>query len=199
MAVGTFLWVHDMLPRSRANGPGTRFTIWVRGCTLGCAGCFNPTTHPTTAGTAWPVADLAELVLAELPHVEGVTLSGGEPLEQPEAVAELCRLLRARSDLGTVVLTSFTKAEIEADPARRAAVEDADTVIAGRYNAALRLGTGLRGSANKVYWPRTGRYRAADFECTPDAEITIGPDGTLTVTGMHAAGELTSDAASRGA
>ena len=37
--------IHAIEPRSRANGPGARFVVWLQGCTLGCPGCFNPATH----------------------------------------------------------------------------------------------------------------------------------------------------------
>jgi anaerobic ribonucleoside-triphosphate reductase activating protein len=185
MALSTGWRVHAVLPRSRANGPGARFTVWSQGCSLACAGCFNPETHaPAGAGSTWRVADLVEAALAELPAIEGVTLTGGEPLEQPAAVAEFCRRIRAGTGLGIVILTGFTRREIEADPARAAAVTSADMVVAGRYNAARHLGTGLRGSDNKVYWARTGRYAAADFTAVPDLEIAVRVDGTVTVTGM---------------
>jgi anaerobic ribonucleoside-triphosphate reductase activating protein len=123
-------------------------------------------------------------VIRELQHIEGVTLSGGEPLEQPVAVADFCAELKARSELGIIVLTGFTRAEIERDPVKLTAVADVDMVIAGRYNAARHIGTGLRGSANKVYWALTGRYQSADFMGVPEAEVVIGQDGTVMVTGM---------------
>jgi anaerobic ribonucleoside-triphosphate reductase activating protein len=185
--------VHAIEPRSRANGPGVRFVIWTQGCTLGCPGCFNPGTHPAGrpalaelpagAGVWWP-AELAAAAAAQAAQVEGVTLTGGEPLQQPAAVAAFCREIRACTGLGIIVLSGYTRAEIEADPARLAAVSGADLVIAGRYNRRLRLGTGLRGSANKEYWARTGRYTAADFAAVPDLEIAVAADGTVTVSGM---------------
>jgi anaerobic ribonucleoside-triphosphate reductase activating protein len=186
--VSTSLRVHAVLPRSRANGPGTRFTLWTQGCSLGCAGCFNPETHDAGGEAAgWrEVAQLAEEVLADTADLEGLTLTGGEPLEQPEAVAALCAAVKERSGLGIVILTGFSRAEIEADPGRRAAVARADMVVAGRYNARLHLGRGLRGSSNKTYWALTDRYRAADFSEVPEMEIVVAPDGTLTVTGMEA-------------
>ena len=82
------------------------------------------------------------------------------------------------------MLSGYTQAEIEADPARLAAAASADMVIAGRYNRALHLGSGLRGSANKQYWARTGRYRADDFGAVPDLEIAVAVDGTITISGM---------------
>ena len=52
--------VHATAAASRANGPGRRFVVWFQGCTLGCAGCFNPATHVA----AGPVVDLAEVIAA---------------------------------------------------------------------------------------------------------------------------------------
>jgi len=201
MPAGTLWRVHAIERRSRANGPGVRFVVWSQGCTLGCPGCFNPETHlpdlprggvvgaATGAGCEWPagewpVAELVTAAAAQAGHVEGVTLSGGEPLQQPAAVAAFCAGIRARTDLGIIVLTGYTRAEIEADPSRDAAVADADMVIVGRYNPRLHLGAGLRGSANKQYWARTGRYRAEDFAAVPDLEIAVAADGTITVSGM---------------
>lgn len=180
--------VHGVLPRSLANGPEQRFTIWSQGCALACAGCFNPETHAGVGGAVRTVGELVAEVLAEVPGIEGVTLTGGEPLEQPRAIAAFCAELTARADLGVIVLTGFTKAEIEADPARAAAVAAADLVVAGRYNQRRKVATGLRGSANKVYWDRTGRYRPSDLGPVPDMEVIIGVDGTVTVTGMTAPG-----------
>jgi len=185
------LRVHAVAPRSRANGPGARLTIWVQGCTLACPGCFNPASHDP-AGSAnggadsedREVADLVEAALAERPGIEGVTLSGGEPLQQPVAVAAFCREVRVRSDLGIIVLTGFSRREIEADARRLAAVAAADMVIAGRYRARRHLGTGLRGSDNKAYWALTDRYSPSDLAAVPDVELAIGPGGELVVSGM---------------
>jgi anaerobic ribonucleoside-triphosphate reductase activating protein len=190
VALSTPWRVHSMLPRTEANGPGTRFAVWSQGCTLACPGCFNPLTHQATGGRTLPVDAVVDAVLAELPRLDGVTLTGGEPLEQPVAVAAFCAEVKARTGLGIVVLTGFTRSEIEADPARAAAVADVDMVIAGRYNARRHLGTGLRGSANKAYWARTDRYRAEDFAAGPNLEVTIGVDGSVTVTGMAPADDL---------
>jgi anaerobic ribonucleoside-triphosphate reductase activating protein len=177
--------VHAVEPRSRANGPGVRFVVWSQGCALGCPGCFNPGTHPAgRRAQEQPAGELAAAAVALASQVEGVTLTGGEPLQQPQAVAAFCGEVKARTNLGIVVLSGYTRAEIESDPARLAAVAQADMIIAGRYNRSLHLGSGLRGSANKQYWARTSRYRAEDFGAVPDLEIAVAADGTITVSGM---------------
>ena len=37
--------LHAFVPASRANGPGLRAVVYVQGCSLQCAGCWNPDTH----------------------------------------------------------------------------------------------------------------------------------------------------------
>jgi anaerobic ribonucleoside-triphosphate reductase activating protein len=180
--------LHSTLPRSLANGPGQRFVVWSQGCALACPGCFNPETHAGADGTTTTVGAVVDAALAQVPAIEGVTLTGGEPLEQPEAVAAFCAGLRAGADLGVIVLTGFTRAEIERDPAKSRAVACADLVVAGRYNQRLRVAAGLRGSANKEYWDRTGRYTPDTLGGVPDVEVHIGNDGMVTVTGIAAPG-----------
>jgi anaerobic ribonucleoside-triphosphate reductase activating protein len=177
------LRVHAVLPRSYANGPGARFVIWTQGCDLGCPGCFNPETHPGDRGERRAADELADAALAA-PGIDGVTITGGEPLLQPEAVAGFCRRIDGR--LGIVILTGFTRREIENDPARLRAVAAADMVIAGRYNPSLRVATGLRGSSNKEYWALTSRYRPADFAVIPDVEVILTATGERIITGMPA-------------
>ncbi|MFC4047661.1 4Fe-4S cluster-binding domain-containing protein [Dactylosporangium siamense] len=174
--------VHAVLSRSRANGPGARFVVWTQGCSLQCAGCFNPGTHAATAPAAHTVRDIVAQALAE-PDLDGVTVTGGEPLEQPEALGMFLSYVAA-AGRGSVVLSGFTRREITANARRRAAVVDADMIITGRYNATLRLASGLRGSANQRYWSRTGRYDAAMFDAVPEAEVLIDSQGTMTVTGV---------------
>ena len=175
--------IHAVIPRSYANGPGARFVIWTQGCTLACPGCFNPQTHAEDHGGTHTAEELADAAV-NTDDIEGVTLTGGEPLEQPDAVSEFCQRIKTTSSLGIVILTGFTRREITRDPARARAVQHADMVIAGRYNASRRLGSGLRGSDNKEYWARTARYQPRDFATIPDVELIIASDGTLTVTGM---------------
>ena len=171
------LRVHAIEPRSRANGPGVRFVVWFQGCTLGCPGCFNPATHPE-AGRSVEVGEL------ELGDVEGISLSGGEPLQQAAGAAALLAAARARG-LSTLVFSGYTLAEIEQLPGGPAVLAATDVLIDGRYVASERLATGLRGSANQRIHLLTSRYQLADVEATPVAEIRIAPGGDLVLTGVN--------------
>lgn len=170
--------VHAVEPRSRANGPGTRFVVWFQGCTLGCAGCFNPSTH-ATGGTEISVEDLA----AQMRGAEGLSLSGGEPLQQAHAAAALLDAARALG-MSTLAFSGYTREEIEQLDGGPAVLARLDVLIDGRYVAAERHATGLRGSANQRIHLLTNRYSLADVEATPTAEIRIGPDGEVVLTGV---------------
>jgi anaerobic ribonucleoside-triphosphate reductase activating protein len=177
--------IHAVEPRSRANGPGARFVVWFQGCTLGCPGCFNPTTHDAGAGRSVAVDELArELAAAAHNHrIEGLTLSGGEPLQQPEAA---CALLDAARTLGlsTLAFSGYTVDEIRELPGGAPVLTSLDVLIDGRYVSSERVGAGLRGSANQRIQLLTDRYARADVEATPVAEIRIGPTGDVILTGV---------------
>lgn len=187
MALGEEWSIHAVIPRTRANGPGLRFGVWVQGCSLGCAGCFNPSTH----AVALPTTTVETLLrqLDETDGLEGVTVSGGEPLDQPEALGSFLEEARLRG-LSSIVLTGYTRSEIQSQSAAHEAVSTADVVVSGRYNEALRFAKGLRGSRNKEYWFLTNRYGPQDFENLPQVEVLIQPDGDLVITGMRAASEV---------
>jgi anaerobic ribonucleoside-triphosphate reductase activating protein len=155
--------------------------IWLQGCTLGCPGCFNPTTHDPRAGELRDVDTLvADAVRA---GVEGITLSGGEPLQQPEAALALLRGARA-AGLSTLVFSGYAIDEIRALPLGPDVLAALDVLVDGRYVSTDRLATGLRGSANQRIHCLTDRYTPADVEATPVAEIRIAPDGTAILTGV---------------
>ncbi|MCI9141853.1 MAG: glycyl-radical enzyme activating protein [Lachnospiraceae bacterium] len=97
---------------STGDGPGIRSTVFLKGCNLRCPWCHNPETiepapqtlsFPGTGkhvlyGKNMPVEEVVETVMGDLDFYKasqgGVTISGGEPMLQPEGVAELCRRLR---------------------------------------------------------------------------------------------------------
>lgn len=183
----TPLRVARLLERSRANGPGERCVVWVQGCALGCRGCFNPELWTRQGGVEIPPGELAARINA-IEGLRGVTLSGGEPLEQPEAVGELLSLLDGRLD--AVLFTGFSWEEVLADPRRRAAALKADLVVAGRYERELASSANpWAGSSNKGVFALTGRLRPEEApECR--VEVQVSSDGSVFVTGFPDPGLL---------
>jgi len=84
-----FLRINYLLPKSRANGPGSRFTIWVQGCSIHCPGCSNTDTWDPLKGYSISVNELVDIIKAES-TMDGITITGGEPLDQFDAIYNLC-------------------------------------------------------------------------------------------------------------
>lgn len=173
--------IHSIIPRSVANGPGERFVIWVQGCSLACTGCFNPDTHEPHSPKTTVEAILR--TLSSENGLTGITVTGGEPLEQPQQLALAVEGAR-KLGLNVIVLTGYTRDEIEASQVKMRAIQDVDLVIHGRFNSSLMIGHALRGSSNKDYWLRSQAIRLADLEELPIAEILIHESGIAVATGM---------------
>jgi anaerobic ribonucleoside-triphosphate reductase activating protein len=176
--------LHAFEPASRANGPGLRAVVWFQGCTLGCVGCFNPATHKPLDGNQCDTEQLAAEILALKDGLEGVTISGGEPFQQAEALRDLLERL-PRASLSRLVFTGNTLAEVRELPLGPEILPLVDVLIAGRYVASQHLADGLLGSANQQVHFLTTRHAPDDFVNLASREIILHGDGSMTITGIN--------------
>ena len=178
------LRLHAFLPQSGANGPGVRAVVWFQGCSLECPGCFNPATHPSEPRLTISAGALAVRLAEHSRGIEGVTVSGGEPLEQPEGLLQLLTALRRTTRLSIVLFSGYTLDEIEATACGPRILQLVDVLIAGRFVLSRRTARGLRGSANQVVYLLTDRYTSRDIADVPPGEIRIDPLGDIHLTGV---------------
>ncbi|CAN5565500.1 4Fe-4S single cluster domain-containing protein [soil metagenome] len=178
------LKVHSFLPLTYANGPGARCCLWLQGCTLGCSGCFNPETHGQNNNVDFEVAEVFHWI-KQAQDIEGLTVSGGEPLQQPDALTELLRLVRSRTALSTIVFTGFSYEEALLIPSFDKLKNQIDVLIAGRYLAGIRDSSGFTGLANKTIHYLSSRYSERDLELVPVSEVIISHTGELAITGVE--------------
>jgi anaerobic ribonucleoside-triphosphate reductase activating protein len=92
------------LAATRAEGPGLRSALWAQGCSIRCPGCFNPHLWAESGARLDATSELADRFAAETvaAGAEGITLLGGEPFDQAEALAAVAEAARAR---GLTVMT----------------------------------------------------------------------------------------------
>ncbi|MGM0488940.1 MAG: 4Fe-4S single cluster domain-containing protein [Planctomycetota bacterium] len=175
--------LHAFEPASRANGPGLRAVLWFQGCTLGCAGCFNPGTHDPHGGYGSDTAQIAAAILDLDDKIEGLSISGGEPFQQPEALLDLLHRLDG-AGLGRLVFTGYTLDEIQDHLFGPRILQQVDVLIAGRYDRSQPTSRGLLGSANQQIHLLTNRYSLSQLTGGARRELILRPDGTVTATGL---------------
>jgi anaerobic ribonucleoside-triphosphate reductase activating protein len=145
---------------TEAEGPHRRFAVWVQGCTLACPGCCNPEMFIRGRGRTIEVAALGETIsaLAGSGAIEGITVLGGEPLQQQDGVAALCERALA-AGLGVIVFTGYTLAEARTQVGFERLWACIDTLVEGRFDAKLPETTRRHvGSRNQALVHRTSRY-----------------------------------------
>jgi pyruvate-formate lyase-activating enzyme len=97
--------VADTITFSNVDGPGNRFVVFLQGCNFDCLACHNPQTIPGNgpvdghAPRRVTVDELIERIRPAAPFLSGVTVSGGEPTQQPAFMRELFTAIKADPDL----------------------------------------------------------------------------------------------------
>lgn len=124
------LFVHHIEKCSFANGPGARSVLWVQGCSLNCPGCFNPETHMLGGVPCNPQTLAAKIAGYQIP---GLTISGGEPLDQSYALRTFLEAFRQKSKATIFLFTGYTVSEILSDKKKIHTVRLVDAALCGRY------------------------------------------------------------------
>lgn len=126
---------------SLVNGEGTRTTIFAQGCRHHCPGCFNPETHDFNGGELFEVKEVFEKIKDD-PFLDGVSFSGGDPLEQPEAFAELAEMIKQDNPDRNIwcwtgyKLEYLLKNKIH-EPGMKKLLDSIDVLVDGRFEQGL--------------------------------------------------------------
>jgi len=137
--------IHDIIKKSRVNGHGTRYTIWVQGCDRRCPECFNPGTHSHNPNKVIDVRALIQDVL-NTPGIDGITLSGGEPLLQAKELSILAKAVQG-AGLTVMIFTGYSK--MPSNPDVQKLLRYTDMVIAGKFDPTKPSKVPLIGSSNQ--------------------------------------------------
>lgn len=168
-----------------ALGFGRRLGLWVQGCPLACPGCIAKDTWNPEGGIEVGIDDLLQEVRRAIDAgADGLTVSGGEPLQQAAGLASLLRGIR-RLDFTTpsdvLVYTGYERTELDSAQATVAGL--ADVLITGRYLATAPTRRIWRGSANQEMLLLTPLARERytpflDYEpAAPPIQIEADADG----------------------
>ena len=178
--------IHRLSERTKMAGPGWRFCLWVQGCSRHCKGCMAKETWPHDGGIETDTETLFEKITAA-PDIEGITFLGGEPFEQPEAVAILAEQAQ-KAKLSVVIFTGFTYKELLSldEPHIQRLLNATDLLISGSFiQEQFDLSRPWVGSSNQQFHFLSDRYSENDLEDIHNQiEVRIAPDGKAFINGM---------------
>ena len=167
---------------SKVNGPGKRFVLWTQGCSKGCSECFNPETWSTNIYKEYSPIELFHII--QNYEVDGITISGGDPLEQEDELLELLMLLSSiRFKKGIILFSGFTRAEISSNPIREQCLKYIDVLIDGRYEKNLKVDFSLRGSSNQEFYFFSNKISSDELHFDQEIEISL-LEGDIMMTGF---------------
>lgn len=175
-------------------GPGRRLGIWLQGCSIRCPGCVSVDTWPEGLGIT-TVAGVIDAVQDWLPHAEGITISGGEPFDQPDALRALLEALRERTSVSIFVYSGHPFERIAAWIAATPGLIDG--LMSEPFVASAPQTHALRGSDNQVLHLLTplGKSELGVIEQPIDNEdrtldVMFDADGTVWFAGIPMRGDL---------
>lgn len=183
-----------------ALGPGRRVGLWLQGCTVGCAGCLSLDTWDTEAVAPIAVEEVVAQVLRFLvtdPAMCGLTISGGEPLEQSSALVSFLHAVRESTvdrpvPIDVLLYSGRIWRRIERENSDLLTL--VDVVIPEPFVAAKAPGEVWRGSSNQPLKllselaRRRYQTNGTDNACRP-LQVSV-VDGRLWTVGVPGPGDL---------
>lgn len=134
-----------------ANGPGIRVSLYVQGCNRHCKNCFNPETWDFNGGQIFNRRVLYQFIEAiKKKNIVGVSILGGEPLDQGEDMLKLINVLR--KEFGTTktiwMWTGYVYEDL--DDLQKEIVRNLDVLVDGPFQEENKCpGKRFKGSSNQ--------------------------------------------------
>ncbi len=198
------LRVFNILKNTKVEGPGTRYCIWVQGCSRHCKGCQAVHTWSHSGGKLYDTKDIINDIsdMIDTPHkeiknfdnssngryndkLEGVTFLGGEPFEQAEALGEIAEAVK-NMGLGVLCFTGGLLEDLKKDEKNKRLINNTDLLIDGPFELdKVNYSRPWCGSLNQRYHFLTNRYNEEIFfKYTNKVEINISKNGAVFLNGM---------------
>jgi anaerobic ribonucleoside-triphosphate reductase activating protein len=167
-----YINIHSLIKNSRVNGPGERFVIWTQGCRKGCKNCYNPETWSHYKNNLITIEEIIEEIKNS--SATGVTISGGDPFEQPEELFYLLTKIKQLSlSDGVIVFSGYTIEEIRVREELRKSLDYIDVLIDGLYIDEKRISSGLAGSSNQEFHFLTDKISRDNILIDQEVEIHL--------------------------
>ena len=167
---------------SKVNGPGLRYVIWTQGCSKGCVGCFNPLTWSFESNKILTPFQIFEDI-KNFEDIDGVTISGGDPLEQEDILDLLMLLWSLNLRKGIILYTGYSLDEINKNSYLRKCLSYIDVLIDEKFEEDKKTYIGPAGSMNQNVLYFSSKISEEEMKMDQGVEILL--DGNnVSVTGF---------------
>ena len=184
--------IGQILPTTKAEGPGLRYALWVQGCTLRCPGCCNPHMFSAQKSNWMNISDIIEDIKRtkqQNPLLEGISILGGEPVEQPRALLEICSQVQ-KLELSVMVFTGHIYNNLRQDALLGSFLPYCDILVDGPFDQHQLEREGKQrkwiGSQNQNIYILSDRYKHLEGNWPTDkntVEIRMH-NGEITINGF---------------
>ena len=163
-------------------GPGKRVLLFLQGCSIHCEGCINR--HLWDFGKGKNATPEEIISFCRDNRVEGITLHGGEPLDQANGLYPIIKTLK-KERFTVILFTGYNKLQLNIY--QRRIWNLSDIVICGKFDLKKRNEyLQFRGSTNQRVIRRKGKYKHYRIQDGKTAAIlSIGLDGNLNIKGFY--------------
>jgi anaerobic ribonucleoside-triphosphate reductase activating protein len=174
-------------------GPGQRLGIWFQGCSIRCPGCISVDTWAFGQGEI-EVSEFLESVAPWIAMADGITITGGEPFDQVDALFELLSKLRTVTSSDVLIFTGYPREHLP--PLERFAGL-VDGLMTDPYRADLPQQLALRGSDNQRLHCLTQRgaerfreYERSRTQSDNRLDVLVDESGTVWMAGIPRRGDM---------
>jgi anaerobic ribonucleoside-triphosphate reductase activating protein len=182
-----FLNIANYVIGTKALGPGNRAVLWVQGCPFHCQSCYSPAWIPQNDAQLVLPEEMADILTSDT-TINGITISGGEPMLQARNLMHLIRNIKEkRPEFTFILFTGFRfdfLNQLQSNDPRKQLVSILDVLIDGLYIESLNNNLGLRGSTNQKVWQISGRICDYDFETTARRNEISVKNGVINFVGI---------------
>lgn len=175
------IYKYKIVDNEHLYGPNKRLLVFFKGCKIHCEGCVNKHLWSFENADLMDVKELIDIILKE--NLGGITLHGGEPLDQKEELIKLVKELK-KINKSVILFTGYKKKEL--DSVQASIWNMADIVISGRFiKEKLNFNLQFRGSSNQRVYTHKGIYKNYKVNDGKSATIlTIDNNGDVNINGF---------------
>lgn len=165
-------------------GYGKRIGIWLSGCDKKCKNCISPEFQKESGGKQLSVEEIVDIIKVRKDIIDGVTISGGEPLKQAEELKNLIEKLLLLGIEDILIYSGYTQQQIQFmdNTDLDYILSNSACVILGEYVESKNDGVGIRGSSNQEIIVNKFRERYMNASsCIRKQQVILSENGTIII------------------